>query len=108
MQNLDETKLSDIARFFGALSEPRRLKILQHLRVRPMKVGELAQVCESSVPNVSRHLAQMALQGLVKRKAQGVCAIYEVAHPSIDALCDLACRFPPHNKPSQSKHKKGL
>ena len=91
MPTLSDEAMNEVAHFFQVLAEPQRLKILQHLRSQPMRVSELAQVCGSSVPNVSRHLAQLAQQGLVHRRALGVSAYYQVADPSIYALCDLVC-----------------
>lgn len=91
MPTLSDQAMQEVADFFQVLAEPNRLKILQLLRQQPMKVGELAQVCGSSVPNVSRHLSQLAQHGLVQRRAQGVSAIYRVVDPSVYELCDLVC-----------------
>jgi hypothetical protein len=33
----------------------------------------------------------MAQQGLVKRQAQGVSALYQVADPAVYELCELVC-----------------
>ena len=91
MKTLSEDAMKEVAQFFQVLAEPNRLKILQLLRDQPMKVGDLAQLCGSSVANVSRHLTQLAQQGLVSRQAQGVSAFYQVADPSVYQLCDLVC-----------------
>jgi DNA-binding transcriptional ArsR family regulator len=91
MKTLTDEAMREVAQFFQVLAEPNRLKILQLLRDQPMKVGELAELCGSSVPNVSRHLSHMAQQGLVKRQAQGVSALYQVADPAVYELCELVC-----------------
>lgn len=91
MKTLSEDAMKEVAQFFQVLAEPNRLKILQLLRDRPMKVGDLAQRCGSSMANVSRHLTQLAQQGLVSRQAQGVSAFYQVADPAVYELCDLVC-----------------
>ncbi len=91
MPTLTDEALHEVADFFQVLAEPQRLKILQHLRAQPMRVSELAQACGSSVPNVSRHLSQLAQHGLVQRRALGVSAFYQVADPSVYELCDLVC-----------------
>lgn len=91
MKTLSEDAMKEVAQFFQVLAEPNRLKILQLLREHPMKVGDLAQQCGSSVANVSRHLTQLAQQGLVSRQARGVSAFYQVADPSVYELCDIVC-----------------
>lgn len=91
MKFLTDDAMKEVAQFFQVLAEPNRLKILQALREQPMKVGELAQQCACSVPNVSRHLTQLAQHGLVSRQAQGVSVVYEVADPAVFELCDLVC-----------------
>lgn len=91
MSTLSEQAMQEVAHFFQVLAEPHRLKILQLLREQPRKVGELAQACGSSLPNVSRHLSQLAQHGLVQRRTQGVSAIYQVVDPSVYELCDLVC-----------------
>ncbi len=91
MKTLSDSAMQEVADFFQVLAEPKRLKILQLLRDQAMSVGELARACGGSTPNVSRHLTQLAAHGLVTRTAQGVSAIYEVADPSVFALCDLVC-----------------
>ncbi len=91
MKTLTEDAMKEVAQFFQVLAEPNRLKILQLLRDRPMKVSDLALQCGSSVANVSRHLTQLAQKGLVSREAKGVNAFYQVADRSVYELCDLVC-----------------
>ncbi len=91
MKKLTDDAMREVAQFFQVLAEPTRLKMLQLLRDQPLKVGELAELCGSSLANVSRHLSHMAQHGLVKRQAQGVSAIYQVADPAVYELCELVC-----------------
>jgi DNA-binding transcriptional ArsR family regulator len=73
------------------LSEPTRLQILNLLRQGERSVGELAQLCGYSSANISRHLALLTQHGFVTRESRGNSAIYNIADPSVYALCDLVC-----------------
>jgi len=91
MKELPEQALQEIAGYFQVLSDPTRLRVLNLLRTRPHNVGELAQLTGYSAANVSRHLAQLAQQGIVARESRGTSAFYRIADESIYALCDLVC-----------------
>lgn len=54
-------------------------------------MGELAQACECTSANVSRHLALLMQHGLVRRESRGTAVYYRVADESVYALCDLVC-----------------
>ena len=91
MQGLPDEALEQVAAYFQALAEPMRLQILNLLREQQRSVGELAQLLHCSSANVSRHLTQLAHNGLVMREPRGNSAYYRIADPSIYALCDLVC-----------------
>lgn len=91
MEGLSELALEHVAQYFSALSEPVRLRILNHLRDGEKNVGELAQVCACSQANVSRHLSMLAKHGMVLRESRGTAVFYRIADNSIYALCDLVC-----------------
>jgi DNA-binding transcriptional ArsR family regulator len=88
---MDEVVIEPLARYFRALSEPLRLKILDALRDQPMNVGELTALLGCSQANVSKHLALLADAGLVEREARGTAAYYRFADPQVYDLCDLVC-----------------
>ena len=83
--------LEPVAAYFRALSEPTRLHILSLLRQGEYNVGELAQQCDYTAANVSRHLSVLKKHGLVAREARGNSVYYRIADPSVNALCDLVC-----------------
>jgi DNA-binding transcriptional ArsR family regulator len=91
MEGLSELALDHVAQYFSALSEPSRLRILNYLREGERNVGELAEVCECSQANVSRHLSTLAKHGMVVREGRGTAVYYRIADESIYALCDLVC-----------------
>jgi DNA-binding transcriptional ArsR family regulator len=91
MQDLPPEALQQIAAYFQVLAEPTRLKLLNSLREGERNVGELATLCASTPANVSRHLSQLAKQGLVQREGRGNSVYYRMADASVYALCDLVC-----------------
>jgi len=91
MEGLSDQALIQVAQYFGALAEPTRLRILNTLREKEQNVGELAEQCQCSQANVSRHLSTLAKHGLVAREGRGTSVYYRIADPSIYALCDLVC-----------------
>lgn len=91
MNKRSSQKLEDVARYFRALSEPTRLLILSYLREGEHNVGELADLCQCTSANVSRHLSVLSANGLVAREARGVTVYYRIADESVEHLCDLVC-----------------
>lgn len=91
MKDLPNQALEAISSYFQVLSEPNRLRILNLLRNGEMNVTELAEQSGSSTANVSRHLTQLAQQGMVSRQTRGQNVYYTVADESIYDLCDLVC-----------------
>lgn len=91
MTQLPDQAIDRVATYFQALAEPTRLRILNLLREQEHNVGELAEVCGYTAANMSRHLAVLMQQGFVKREGRGTSVYYQIADPTIYALCDLVC-----------------
>ena len=91
MEGLPIEALDQVAAYFQALSEPTRLRILSLLRDGERNVGELAQLCDYTSANISRHLAILSKHGLVARDNRGTSVYYRIADESVYALCDLVC-----------------
>jgi DNA-binding transcriptional ArsR family regulator len=58
----------------AALAEPNRRRVVELLRERPLRAGELAQAAGLTAPAMSRHLRTLRRAGLV-----------EETHPDFDA-----------------------
>ena len=86
MHQLPDAALEQVAAYFRALGEPRRLEILQWLDQRPYNVSELAQRCACSIANISRHLALLTRQGMVQREVRGRGTYYRLADASLNLL----------------------
>jgi DNA-binding transcriptional ArsR family regulator len=61
-------------RTLAALADPQRRRVVDLLRERPRRAGELAEALDLSPPAMSRHLRVLRQSGLV-----------EESHPSFDA-----------------------
>ena len=91
MEQMPVEALKEVAAYFQVLSEPTRLQVLNLLRTQEHNVGELAEACGYTAANMSRHLAVLMQQGFVKREGRGTSVYYQIADPTIYALCDLVC-----------------
>jgi DNA-binding transcriptional ArsR family regulator len=63
-QSLDRT--------LAALADPHRRRVVDLLRERPRRAGELAQAVRISFPAMSRHLRALRESGLVAEDRDGV------------------------------------
>lgn len=91
---LPKSTLERVASYFQALSHPSRLQLLNclcHSEVG-IAVSDLAQQTNLSIANVSRQLALLAKNGLVKKETQGNSAIYSIADSTLHQMCDLVCQ----------------
>jgi len=61
-------------RTLAALADPHRRRLIELLRERPRRAGELARALRLNPPALSRHLRTLKLGGLI-----------EEAHPAFDA-----------------------
>jgi DNA-binding transcriptional ArsR family regulator len=57
---------SNLDRTLAALADPYRRRVIDLLRERPHRAGELAQATRLSFPAMSRHLRTLRTSGLVE------------------------------------------
>jgi DNA-binding transcriptional ArsR family regulator len=88
---LDSTALEELARYFGALATPIRLKILDALMGGERNVGELTALTGCTQANVSKHLAVLAQNGMVGKRPSGTSVYYRIVDPRVHKLCALVC-----------------
>lgn len=91
MEKLDDRALEQVADYFRALAVPMRLKILNALRDGERKVSELTDLTGCSQANVSKHLAVLTQNGLVRRSSRGTSAYYRIVDRGTYQLCDVVC-----------------
>ena len=78
------------ARFFKALSDPTRLKIIKLLAEREMCVCEVMAALNLTQPNASHHLNLLEREGIAKKRREGKWIIYKLASPKILQLIEWA------------------
>jgi len=91
MSALNDRSLEYVAKYFKALAEPMRLKVLNALQDGEKNVGQLTEISGCTQANVSKHLSLLAQYDLVKRESRGNCVYYSIADPSVYELCELVC-----------------
>jgi DNA-binding transcriptional ArsR family regulator len=79
-----------VARFFRALGDPARLRLLEFLLPGERTVTECVAHVGLSQGRVSAHLACLARCGYVQARRQGRNAFYRVADPRVADLVVLA------------------
>ncbi len=80
-----------IAQRFRVISEPMRIRLLDHLRPGPATVGELSSAIGANQQNVSKHLAVLREAGIVGREKRGNHAVYSIVDESVFELCEQVC-----------------
>lgn len=77
------------ARIAKALSNGRRLELLEYLAQGERSVEQLASVSGLSVANTSQHLQQMRQAGLVSARRDGKHILYSLAGEDVVRLLDV-------------------
>jgi ArsR family transcriptional regulator len=88
---LDRNSLESVARLFGVLAEPTRLKILQFLKLGGASVSAIVDGLGVKQANVSKQLGILHASGLLSRERDGNVVTYSIAEPMIFELCELVC-----------------
>jgi ArsR family transcriptional regulator len=70
-------------KFFKALSDEKRIRILRLLMIREMCVCELMIALDVTQPNLSHHLKILENQGFVDRRKEGKWAYYSLTNSKI-------------------------
>jgi DNA-binding transcriptional ArsR family regulator len=68
------TAKAEVDRVLAALADPHRRRVVELLRERPRRAGELAEALGLNPPALSRHLRTLRASGLI-----------EQSHPGFDA-----------------------
>ena len=79
-----------LAKYFRALGNPTRLRILELLRERERPVGELVDQLRTSQPYVSNQLACLRWCGLVTTRRNHRTVYYRLADARVEQILGLA------------------
>jgi ArsR family transcriptional regulator len=88
---LSNEALELVARRFGVLAEPMRLRLIQALFSGERNVTDLVGATGGTQANVSRHLQTLTTANILARRKEGLQVFYAIADPSIAKLCELVC-----------------
>jgi DNA-binding transcriptional ArsR family regulator len=81
-----------VARYFGLLAEPTRLKILHSICDNERQVSAIVGDTGASQTNVSRHLALLHQAGVVSRRRHRNAVFYKGAEPGFAEVCGTVCK----------------
>jgi ArsR family transcriptional regulator len=87
-----EAPMKDVARFFKALSDETRLRILHLLLKGELCICDLMEVLQLPQSNVSRHMAYLKNAGLVDDRREAVWVYYSLTQPKNKVhACQMKC-----------------
>ena len=81
------------SRFFLALANDQRLRILDILRQQEQSSAALVQHIGLDPSAISRHVMMLRQMGLVSARKEGVAMYFQVADPRIYQVLDLASQI---------------
>lgn len=67
----DKLNSAECSKYLKALADPERLKIVQSLQRGPKSVGQICRQLDAPVGNVSHHLKQLRIAGVVQSQKKG-------------------------------------
>lgn len=92
MSVIPDTMIDDVARRFSLLGDPTRLRIVRVLHDHgESSVQEVAAAAGITLANASQHLVRLYDGAVVSRRRVGKSVRYQIADPTIEALCRTVC-----------------
>ena len=86
----DDTLFKSKERFFKALGDSTRLKMLRLLAEREMCVCEIMVALEITQPTASHHLNILERHGIAEKRRKGKWVLYRLSSPRLVALLDAS------------------
>ena len=80
-----------VAKRMRVIGDPVRIRILSLLREQEATVGELTERIGTTQQNISRHLAVLHGDGIVRRRREGRKVWYSLRDGTVSAICDSVC-----------------
>lgn len=77
------------AEVYKIMAHPKRLEILNLLKLQSFSVSELVEIMKVPKANISQHLALLRAIGLVKTQRNGLQVIYSIVDPRIVEPCRI-------------------
>jgi ArsR family transcriptional regulator len=79
----DRKTVYNLSKFFKALADETRLRIIKLLEVREMCVCEIMIALNLTQPTASHHLGILENAGIVKDRKKGKWVFYSIADPKL-------------------------
>lgn len=90
MLNLHKFENYEIqSEFCRAMASPKRLRILSEIEKKKVTVGELAEILDSAVSNISQHLRILKNSEIVRAEKSGQKVYYSISDPRIIDICKM-------------------
>jgi len=86
----DDAHLKSKERFFKALGDSTRLKMIRLLAGREMCVCEIMVALEITQPTASHHLNILERQGIAKKSRKGKWVLYRLSSPRMATVLNLS------------------
>jgi len=80
---VDSKTVYNLSRFFKALADETRLRIIRLLEIREMCVCEIMIALNLTQPTASHHLGILENAGIVKDRKKGKWVFYSIADPKL-------------------------
>ncbi len=80
---------SGLDRTLAALADPHRRRVIDLLRERPYRAGDLAQATSLSFPAMSRHLKTLRESGLVEEERDAFDSRVRIYRLKAEAMAEL-------------------
>jgi ArsR family transcriptional regulator len=77
------------AGIYKILANPKRLEVLNLLKLKELAVEDILKVTRLSKANLSQHLALLRHNGLVHTRREGLNIIYRIVDPRIVEPCKI-------------------
>lgn len=94
------------SKYFKAVGDPSRLRILMLLSSKEMTVNEIAKSVALSQPTVSRHLGILRDAEIVHDRREGQNVYYSLNKITVENCCDGFCDCLAIRVPRPKKRKK--
>lgn len=82
----DDDAVGKIARFFGLLADPSRVKLLSALAISPLCVSDLSDIVQMNQTTVSHQLRLLRNLDIVTTERKGKIIKYKLTNPKINEI----------------------
>ncbi len=85
---MGQSEPTQLLRFFKALADSNRLKIVGLLAGKELTVEQLAAMLDVKAPTASHHLSKLTEAGLVSARAEGYYSVFRLEVDAIKAMSE--------------------